>query len=376
MRLIISSNKLNVAVQRIHFAVADKKMAFVSLKASKGENEDDQSKVTIASTDSSLDIYSEHACDVQGNGECHVLAKLFMDMIRQLPDGEVGLSLEGRFLVIRTQEKTHFVMKIPIITEYVWIPEQPLIDSDTFDLQSAQVLYMISQLLFSLLPDLTYRFADLGFLHQPSPRVLRLVATDTIKLSYSDIHCELPENVLTEGVCFSRKALTAIAKVCEQGASKIQFSLSKDRTVCHVKTEGYDVYVRTTHASYPDYTGLMPTKIFEPIIIDREMMIGMIKRVMLSADQTKILSFHFEEGIFTLSAHDTSDGRETAPIDYQRKPMTFGLNGELLTTILGHIMSTHISISFGGKGAPLVLYGTNEPGDCLARHIMAPISED
>lgn len=328
VRITITSEEILSAIHRLQVVVSEKKMAFISLKT---DRSDQKELLKMSATDASLDVYTSHPCGIQGEGECHMNAQKFIEIIKQLPPGEVGLSLESNTLVVRMCEKSRLVIKIPVIAGYVWIPEQTFVTSGHYHISSSQLEYMISQVVICLYSDPTYRFSDLAYLHQPQPNVLRMVATDVVKLSYSEIHGKLPGGFLQKGVCLSKKAITAILKMCECGAEKIEFTISENQKICHFHLPGYDIFVRTVHAAYPDYSFLMPQEIFDPIILDRAMLISMLKRIMLSMDKSKILSLYFTEGEFELSAHNDTgaEGKEVLAAKFSRDPLRFGMNAEL-----------------------------------------------
>ena len=374
MRLIIPSEELSLAISRVQSTVTEKKLAYLSLKAITHETTGGSLKV--ASTDASLDIYSEHLCSVQQAGECHVIAKVFVEHIRQLPKGNVGLSVEDKDLALRMQEQSHYVeLKVPLIQEYFWIAEQELPHVVRCEIGSAQLSYMISQVAFTLGHDPAVPYAEYGYLEQPIPQVLRLVGTDTVRLSYADTAVVAPADFLSRGICLSKKALGAMLRVCEQGAPTIEMMISADQTVCRLKISGYDVYVRTNHAAYPDCRKLIPKHISEPIVLDKENLIGMIKRTLLSTDRSNTIRLSFAANTFTLSAKNDggSQGKETISLSYDRPPLVFGLNGEFFLNILSHILSSHVALSIKDENSYLVIYGASEPGDCLSRHVIAPI---
>ena len=380
MRLTIPSKHLLIAIGRVQNTYTDKKLGFYSFKSE--INQDKDSVFKIAATDAYLDIYSEHPCEVETSGECHILCDKFVETIRQLPSGEVELACEDSYLVIRMNETSHFVeIKLPLIRDYIWIPKQELSSTVNCQIPSAQLYYMISQVVFNLINDPLVPYAEMGFLHQPSPNVLRLVATDTIKLSYCDIHCELPDNFLIQGICLSKHALNAIIKVCEQGDALVNFAFCETQKVCRVQIDGYDVYVRPSHVAYPYYTKLIPKEMAPPIILNKEVLIGMIKRAAISVDFSKIVTLNFTHNTMTLTSYDEKsasglEGKETLMVDYDREPLTFGINSDTMLNILSHVTSSEIGFSIKHQRAALVVYGATEPGDCISRHILAPIAQD
>lgn len=379
MKLTISSKELLLAVIRVAGAATDKKLGFYSLKAQ--NNHQGGGILIVSATDASLDIYSEHPCELEEPGEGHVLCEKFIETVRQLPNGTTALSSTDNLLTISLNSEEHFVkIRLPLISEYIWIPKQELPEMVSFQLPAAQLMYMISQVVFNLAPDPTLPYAELGYLHQVSPGVLRLVATDTMKLSYCDIHCDLPEQFLIQGICLSKKALNVLSKVCDQGYNQIRFGFCSSQKVCRLQVPGYDVFVRPSHVAYPYYTKLIPTDTDPPILLNKDVLISMIKRATISIDYTKIITFHFTHNTLTITSQDFEqstglEGKETLAIQYDRPELVFGINSETLLHILSHVLSAEVGLSIKHRRAPLVIFSSIEPGDCMARHVMAPIAE-
>ena len=61
-------------------------------------------------------------------GELFVPAKLFTDVVKELPDGDVSLQVEDSFLVVTGGQHGEFLIKIPKIEGKSW-REPPEINS-------------------------------------------------------------------------------------------------------------------------------------------------------------------------------------------------------------------------------------------------------
>ena len=384
VRIIVTAEELAQAVQKLQPAVTERKMAHLALRAQKSSDDPSQGTLNFFASDSHLDLYCEVSCSLQGEGECFVTARLFSEIIRELPSGEVGLSVEGSFLVIRTYGSTQFEMKLPCLYDLMWLPKPEVAESTEVRLKSAQVSYMISQVASCLALESSHSYSEVGYLHQPSEGVLRLVATDAIRLSYCDIMCDLPAGFLNPGLCLSRKTLMLLLRVCELGYPHISLSVASHRTVCRVQVPGYDVYLRISHASYPEYRALIPKQQKYSLDLDREMLWGMAKRVMLAVDKsagaktTYSVGLSFTHNNLTVSAGTSggSFGKETLAVELEtEESLNFNVGGDHLLGILGSLSSTEVCLSMTHNQFPLLIYGKSEPGDCGSRHVLAPMSE-
>ena len=113
MKLTIDKTSLNLATARMQGAITERSLAQIGLKAS-------ESILQIAATDRVLAVYSDLECKVEVSGTVFVPARLFSDVVKELPSGDVSLTLESAYLVITAGENDSYTMKIPIIDDLSW----------------------------------------------------------------------------------------------------------------------------------------------------------------------------------------------------------------------------------------------------------------
>ena len=256
MKVSIGKSQLSTATTRSQGAISERSLAQIGLKA-----EGDRLHVSVA--DRVLVIYCSMECIVEKEGESFIPARLFSDVVRQLPDGPVILEQQGSFLTITAGERKEFEMKLPRIDSKSW-REPPKIDSvNTAELPSEKLSYMIDQVQFCVAHESPRNYGAVGFIHRPKGNNLRLVGTDGYRLSFSEMECELPENFLENGVCLSKRALNELQRMCGEGFDFVKVSISEDNTTLLTEVPDYQIYVRLSAVKYPNYQETEQFAIFQ-----------------------------------------------------------------------------------------------------------------
>src|SRR5262245_43484077 len=93
MKIQIAKNLLVTATNRVQGAITERSLAQIGLNAQGAQ-------VQVAATDRILAVYSSLACEVMKGGTVFVPARLFSDVVKELPDGPVRLEQDGAYLVI------------------------------------------------------------------------------------------------------------------------------------------------------------------------------------------------------------------------------------------------------------------------------------
>lgn len=384
MRITIPSQSLQLVIQRVQVATLDRKMAYIALYAEKNNSSNENvGQLSVFASESLMDVYAYAKCDIQSYGQCCVGSRLFVDMTRQLPRGEVGLSVEGAYLVVRMFGDTQFEVKIPHIPEYQWISEPKIKQEKTAKLPSAQMSYTIDQV-FSCIGGTettsSYEYGDIGYLHQVEQGKLRLVGTDSTSLSCCDMSVDIQDGFLSKGLCLSRKTLSVFSRVCEQGMESVIMSVSGDETMCSVEIPGYKVYLRVSFSAFPKYAAILQVVSGVSVKVSREMLLGVIRRIILisSTQKTnKIVRVTIHENELKLSAAgDESSGEEIIRMgESVQKSVSFGLNGEYILQVLTHLCTPSVTFSCVGANHPFRITADGELQGCVSRHVTAPIKE-
>ncbi|NDE15645.1 DNA polymerase III subunit beta [bacterium] len=372
LSVTISKPLLNLAIQRVQGAITERSLAHIGLRA-------DGSHLHVTAADRMLAVFSKFPVEVKGQGVVFLPAKIFSDVVRELPDGNVSLETADKQLRITAGERNEFMMKIPLVEEALWRDPPSFDSSNTTELPAAKLVYMIEQVQFCVSHDSPRNYGTVGYLHRPGKGAgIRLVGSDGFRLSYCEVELPLPDEFLANGVCLSKKALGEVVRLGSEGFDRIRLSISHDQTTLLAEVPDYQVFVRLSAVKYPKYAGVIPDNKNPKVLVSRNQLQHVAKRVLLAADKSRALQLSFSESSLTLSSRTmgSSESKETVRLDEFFGPKCdMVVNGKFLAEIFSTTPSDKVTLQFKDAEDPIVVVPREEPTDCKSKHILVPIRE-
>lgn len=374
MKLKIAKSQLSSATARVQGAISDRTLAQIGIKAA-GDI------VHISATDRVLAVYCNFSCTVETPGVVFVPAKLFSDVVKELPETEVELKLSGSQLVITAGKANEFVMKLPIIDEASWRDAPVLKTENSAEISAKKLAYMIDQVQFCVAQDSPRNYGTVAFLHKPDGETCRMVGTDGFRLSYCEINTAMPDSFLRNGVCLSKRAIAEIQRMCSEQFEKVSIAISEDETTLLASVPDYHVFIRLSSVKYPNYMGVLPKKNAASVLIGRDHLQTVARRVLLAADKSRALQLCFSDSSLTLNSKTTgsSEGRETIPLsEYHGPKFDVAVNGKFLTDIFSTTHSDNLTLHFNSENNedPIMVVPRSEPTECRSKHVLVPIKQN
>src|SRR5262249_34981567 len=141
-------------------------------------------QLEIAAADRILLVFSHIPAQIKSPGMVFIPAKIFSDVVRELPDGAVVLEDSDMNLLITAGKNQEFSMKLPKLKDREW-KEQVSIESQNYaDLPADKLYYMIDQVQFCVAHESPRNYGSVAFFHKTDMNRLRVVGTDGFRLSY------------------------------------------------------------------------------------------------------------------------------------------------------------------------------------------------
>jgi DNA polymerase-3 subunit beta len=311
-------------------------------------------------------------------GFAFVPAKLFSDVVRELPPGPVEISTDASWLTVKAGEKKSYSMKLPLVEELAWRDAPSTQSTLATKLPAERVRYMIEQVQFCVAHESPRNYGAVAYLHKTDDHTLRLVGTDGFRLSYCDITAESLGDFLPAGICLTKRAITELQRMSCEGFEFIELSLSSDGTTLIAEVPDYKLFIRLSSVKYPNYAGVLPRAQTSHIDVSRTQIQSMAKRVLLAADKTKALQLNISQSSLTLSSKSAvgSEGREDFPLQgYSGKDCRLAINGKFLSDVFSTTTSDMLHLQFENEDDPIVIVPSVEPSSCRSRHVLVPIKE-
>jgi DNA polymerase-3 subunit beta len=311
--------RLGIAVRGVSTRSAIQTLSGVLLRANGG-------RVELQATD--MDLGIRVGLDVGDGleGTLVLPGRLLLDVVRSLPRDEVSLeyrSPQRDVEVVSGPAKFH-LRTLPA-EDFPNLPDPPangslIVPAGAFVDTIARVARSASR--DETRPHLT------GVLVSASERVLRMVATDSYRLSVKETKLEEPLDGELEANVPAR-ALQELGRIAQAaGADRIAVAARENQVVFQVD----DVVLssRLVEGRFPNYQQLLPESYEHELRVDRGELLEVVRRISLLAQKNAPLRLRFSEGALDVSAQtpDVGEASESLPVPFKGEPLEIGFNPE------------------------------------------------
>ena len=292
-------------------------------------------RCTLNATDLELGI----RIDVQGlaieePGEAILPAAKLIDILRESRDAELTIDADTDRCKV---EGASFYFEMPgeNPTEF---PDWPSFNEEKYHEISAGVLReMIHRTVFAAADDAT-RYSMSGALWEMDGDTAKLVATDGRRLA-------LAEGIATANGGHSTKGQTPV--VPSKAMTLLDRNLTADPEelvkVCLrpndalFRTGRASIYSRLVEGRFPDYKQVLPRKQPVHVALPVDPFYAAVRQAaVMTDDDSKRVTFRFEDGKLTLEAQGAHAGRSKVElaVDYDAKPLQINFNPAYLVDML------------------------------------------
>jgi DNA polymerase-3 subunit beta len=319
--------------------------------------ETSKNKLKLTATDLDVGISILLDADVQEQGAITLPAKRLSDIIRELPDGEVSITVKKNNVVYIRLESCEFkLMGLPK-DEFPKLPEFK--DREVVELEQVILKEMLQLTSFAVSHEET-RYVLNGLLldlkkHPHKEKsVLKLVATDGRRLALTEkdldvntgkeIKIIIPQKTITEllrNLKDDGKILIIIT------ANQVFFEL--DQTI---------IISRLIEGEFPDYARVIPPPIETKVKIDKQQFLQAVKRASLLATPDSLavrLELANNKLTITKSTPDVGESREELPVEYQGKDLIIGFNPAYLIDVLRNLSGAFVELELTDPEKPGVI---------------------
>ncbi len=181
-----------------------------------------------------------------------------------------------------------------------------------------------------------------GVLISASGQELRMVATDSYRLSVKETALESPLQGSLEANVPAR-ALQELVRIAQQSPSdSIAVSVGQNQAVFEIG----DVVLssRLIDGQFPNYRQLLPESVEHELRLASAELTDVVRRISLLAQKNAPLRLSFSEGTLTVSAQtpDVGEASEAIPVPFHGEPFEIGFNPEFLRDGLESIESEEL----------------------------------
>jgi DNA polymerase III subunit beta len=315
-------------------------------------------QLSISATDLEISLVGNVEADVKKSGSTTVSAKVFYDIVKELPGEKVSLNVAaGERLEIQS-EQSRFKINCVSADEFPKIAGINLDKPATVDAQ--RIHQMIEKTAFAVSMDETRYNLNGVYLEAVDKNTIRFVATDGHRLAMIDRPAD--GIVVNKGVIIPRKGISELKKVLENniGSAKIEVK----EGFFTVQSNNVTLGIRLVDGEFPDYKQVIPVEKTCKIEADRNELASALKRVSLvTTDKTRTIKIKLLDKnlLISSSSPEYGEASESISVSQDGENVTIGFSSRYVIDVLNAIPTSDVvEITFNGELGPAIFTGKEE----------------
>jgi DNA polymerase III subunit beta len=308
-------------------------------------------KISLTATDLDHSIIASAEASSESEAEITVNARKLFEIIRELPEGDIHLSIDEKVLIIDNEKG--FSCKIAGIgtEDFPTFPE--IKDGVSLSVNADCLKDMILKSSFAVSRDES-RTCLCGVMWRIEPARTGMVATDGHRLGSSFWKQEetVEKNV---SIIVSPKSLLHLVRIISDSKPDTKVSVVHGEKYVLFQIAETIICTKLIEGPYPDYDKAIPKVNPKKAILDKIALFEAVKRVSVLSNQkthlVKCVFKHSKLEVMVLNRDIGGEAREVIPIEYDGPEHVVGFNAQYLMEIIGIIsvpkirmeMNTHIS---------------------------------
>jgi DNA polymerase-3 subunit beta len=352
MKIICKQEKLIKALNIVSKAVSQTS----TLGITKGiliKTEGDM-QISLSATDIQISITTKMDAIVNVKGGIVVSARLFTDLVRKLPAGDILIATDEKNTVNINTEHSEYELQGKEEEEF------PRIDSDEegkkLRIDKEEIKELIDGTAFAASTDES-RGVITGVLFELKEGILYLVALDGYRVAIKkerkneykgeEIKAIVPAKLM-------REMSKILADTSEDG--EVLLDIGERRVKLH--TEDTLVRVNLLEGEYIKYKDVLPKDNKISMLIDKGVLLSAVERAAMLRSEGKnaFIRFSIEGNSLTVSSRtDEGKGRETIPVEKTGDDLEIGFDAKFVIDALKAIPDERIEMQYNTSVSPCLI---------------------
>lgn len=345
MKIICDRTSLVEAVLNVQRAVSTKSCltALEGILIKTQEN-----KIEMCGYDLEIGITTTVPAKILEPGEIIIGAKIFSDIIRRLPGGDIEITADDKLVTTIKSETSVFSLAGLPASDY---PELPSVeDRATFCISTTTLKSMIKQTIFAV-SDSDSKPINTGTLFEISNGNINLVSVDGYRLAKRTEKIDMREECK---FVVPGKTLNEILKLIPEDDEPVTVIVGRRHIT--FKVGNYNIISRLLEGEFLDYTAAIPTEHSTNIIANTRNLIDSIERVSL------VITDRLKSPIHCIFANNsvkisciTNIGRANDETDLMMEGdnLEIGFNNRYLLDALRNADTDEVRLQMNGPLGPL-----------------------
>ncbi len=311
----------------------------------------------LFSTDMELSIKASLATIVERDGEIVVPARLFTDIVRNLPEDTVAIEASEATVKV-SAGRAEFALNAWSASDF---PQTSTFDtSDAFSVGREPFVATLNKVGRAASRDETRPILT-GVLMTIAGDALKMVATDSYRLAVKETKLEATVEAEVQAIV-PVKALGEVSRLASAlGPGDIAVGITENQALFQVSDPTGDVWIasRLIDGQFPNYKQLLPDSFDHEVTLARDVFMAAARRVSLLAQKNAPLRLSFASDKLTMRAltQDVGQAEESLDIEFAGEAFEIGFNPAYLIDGIDAIAEPAVLLRFTSPLRPGLISG-------------------
>ncbi|NLR92345.1 MULTISPECIES: DNA polymerase III subunit beta [Flammeovirga] len=326
----------------------------------------------ITASDMHTTIISEVNVEADSDGNVAIPAKMLTDTLKNLPEQPVTFSIDfDTYTIEIASDNGRYKLAGENAEDY---PANPNLNmSNALTMSSDALVDAIGYTLFAtsnddMKPNMNGVFFNLTEDHSD------FVATDShrlVRYRRNDIQVE----GMMEPIIMGKKALTQLKNILPSDEKTVSLEFNDQYAV--FTFESMRLISRLIDERFPDYENVIPLNNSNLVTLDRQALLGCLKRIVIYANKTtNQVRFKIQDNELFVSAEDldfSNEAKERLFCEHDGEDLEIGFNAKFLIEILNNISSDRITLRLSEPGMAGLIVPEDQPENEDVLMLVMPI---
>ena len=313
-------------------------------------------RVRFTCSDGAMTIDYQNAADIEEEGQIVLPGRLFAELIRKMPEGDIQVSsTDNRTAVIRCQ-KNRSSLSVMNAMEY---PEMTRFSTGSMiKIPQKSLKNMINRSSFAIATDESRQILT-GCLLEVSRSEARLVALDGFRLALQKLFqpFELPQGVDLVKAVIPGKIVNELSRILQDDDSFCNLLIDKGRLKCSFNN--ITVTGVLLAGEFIDYRRIIPSEFKTEVIADRNQVEEALDRASLMAREGKnnLVKMSFRENQLTIFSNaEMGNVKETVDVSLTGEVIDIAFNAKYMMDVIRNVSEDHLCLKMNTSVSPCVIY--------------------
>lgn len=329
--------------------------------------------VSFTGTDMEIQVRTQASIG-SGGGQAAttVSARKLIDILRAMPDAEVGIELNGSRLNLKSGKSRFALQTLP--AEDFPVMKAGSGDGGTDDLRAEvslpqKKLRHLLQMVHFAMAHQDIRFYLNGLLLVLAPSGMRAVATDGHRLAFcedKDVHAAGEAQVI-----LPRKSVLELMRLLGDNDEPVRLQIVGSQL--RLGFGDIEFISKLLEGNFPDYQRVIPKGYQKVVELNRELFAQALSRAsILSNEKFRGVRLGLAPGVLSIQSSNTDqeEASEELDIDYGGEALDIGFNVSYLMDVLGNLKVDAVQIAFGNASSSALL---SLPDQDSFRYVLMPM---